>query len=68
MFEIQNNTAMHTEVRGHKHLHGIFHNTKIQKILMAVIQDTKCTTCFNVTAVPWVFITLCASTYPGLDA
>lgn len=35
---------------------------------MAVIQDTKCTTCFNVTAVPWVFISLCASTYPGLDA
>lgn len=26
MFEIQNNTAMHAEVRGHKHLHDIFQN------------------------------------------
>lgn len=35
---------------------------------MAVIQDTKCNTSFNVTAVPWAVIRHCASTYPGLDA
>lgn len=34
---------------------------------MDVIQDTKCSTSFNVTAVPWVFIRLFAGTYPGLD-